>query len=124
MYLYGRATEGEPGRDVSFMFCNGAEGSKATVIDRIDWNPLTAHANRNKGPQDLRLLIVSGNHRHSYDDNLASTGDLRAGNLPVARPIDERLETFDKLVAFVAVSYNIKGAERIMPPLWIEDLFG
>lgn len=124
LYLLGRASESTPGRDVAFMLCNGESKAKSIVIDRIDWNPIAAHANRNIGPKDLRLLVIDGSHRHVFDDNLTSTGDLRAGNLPVARPLEENLNTFGRLVALAEAAYNIAGLGTLAPPLWIEDLFG
>ncbi len=124
LYLIGRAPEGAPGRDVAFMLCNGETKAKSIVIDRIDWNPTASHNNRNIGPEALRLLIIDGSHRHVFDDNLSSSGELRSGNLPVARPIEENLNTFGRLVAFVETAYNIASVSDLAPPLWIEDLFG
>lgn len=124
LYLLGRAPESTPGRDVAFMLCNGESKAKSIVIDRIDWKPTASHANRNIGPEDLRFLVIDGSHRHVFDDNLTSTGELRSGNLPVARPLEENLNTFGRLVALAEVVYNIVSLGELAPPLWIEDLFG
>lgn len=124
LYLLGRAPESTPSRDVAFMFCNGESKAKSVVIDRIDWNPTASHANRNIGPEELRLLVIDGSHRHLFEDNLTSSGELRSGNLPVARPIVDNLNTFGRLVAFAEEAYNIASLGDLAPPLWIEDLFG
>jgi len=124
LYLMGRAPEGTPGRDVSFMLCNGESRAATVVIDRIDWNPSTSHTNRNVGPEVLRLLVIDGTHRHHLEDNLTQMGELRTGNLPVARPVEEDLNSFGSLVAFAERAYNIDGLGYLAPPLWVEDLFG
>lgn len=124
LFLMGRAPESTPGRDVTFTLCNGSPRAKPDTIDRIDWNPSTGHVNRNIGPEGLRLLVVEGTHRHYLEDNLTQQGVLRTGNLPIARPIEENLNSFGSLVDYVEKAYNIGGLSYLAPPLWTEDLFG
>lgn len=124
LFLYARCSQSEPGRDVSFMLVNSPTGESRQVIDRIDWKPLTSHLNKNSGPSELRLKLINGTHRHSLYDNLKLDGEVRSKNIPIAREVDQRLETFESLVDFVQSLYKIDGVKFVPLPLWVEDLFG
>ncbi|MFC0633566.1 hypothetical protein [Brevundimonas balnearis] len=124
LVLHARTLATEPGRDVSFVLEHGPAGQSSVRIDRIDWKPLTPHANKGVGRPEIRWDIYPGSHRHPYYENLKADGELRTGNLPVAVDIEESLPTFESLVAFVAKIYRIEGLEFLQPPPWSEDLFG
>lgn len=124
LFLHGRATASEPGRDVSFMLEHSPAGQKKRTIDRLDWRPITGHSNRMIGPAEFRLMIIEGSHRHSFYENLTSDGVLREGNLPIAVPILDPLETFGAFIAFVEKTYKVEGLGNLPAPDWTEDLFG
>lgn len=122
--IHGRALASEPGRDLAFTLEHNPAGGPSVRIDRIDWNPLTPHANNGVGRAEIRFDIYSGSHRHSYYENLTQDGKLRVGNLPVAVAINEPLVSYRNLIDFVAKAYNIPSLGLLPPPPWIEDLFG
>jgi len=121
--LHVRTRASEPGRDVSFMLeVTPAFGSSA-LIDRIDWNPIEPHANKGVGRDEIKFLVITGSHRHSYYENRTRDGAIRSGNLPVAIPVERALPNFGSLLAFVSETYKIVGLENLQPPPWSEDLF-
>jgi hypothetical protein len=122
--LHARCLASEAGRDVSFTLDRSVTGQPSVRIDRVDWRPIHRHNNNGIGPDHLRFKIIEESHRHNYYENLTSDGKMRSGNLPVAIPIEEKLETFQSLVDFVAEIYKIEDLKLLMPPPWSEDLFG
>lgn len=124
LFLHGRATASEPGRDVSFILEHSPAGQSKRSIDRIDWKPIHSHSNRNIGPIEYRLQVLTGSHRHNFYENLTADGVLREGNLPIAIPLDDPLETFSDFIDFVAKTYKVEGLSNLPVPDWTEDLFG
>jgi hypothetical protein len=47
---------------------------------------------------------------------------MRAGNLRIARPIEEPLETFEELRKYVGKSFNISNIDIVPVPPWVYDL--
>lgn len=121
--IHANCIASEAGRDVAIILEYRPAGSAFGAIDRVDWKPSAPHSNKGIGPEEFKFSILRGSHRHFLTDNLTSEGKLRTGNLPVARPINEDLPTFESLVDFVARIYNIADLRNLTAPPWSEDLF-
>ena len=76
--LHARTRASEPGRDVSFMLEVTPAFGTSALIDRIDWNPLEPHGNKGMGRDEIKFLVITGNHRHSYYENRTKDGALRS----------------------------------------------
>ena len=122
--LHARCIASEPGHDVSFVLEQALAGQSSVRIDRIDWKPIHEHNNKGIGPEELRFITIKDSHRHNYHENLTKAGILRLHNLPIARPLDIILPSFQSLVDFVAETYNIEDLKFLTPPPWTDDLFG
>ena len=94
-------------------------GKIAHHLIRIEWKPIKKHTNSNRGPVDLRLVQIDGSHIHKFDHNYLETEQrMFAGNQPVAAPIMEDVDSFEKFIAFCAIAFNVDGIEKLTVPPW------
>jgi hypothetical protein len=97
-------------------------GRSFVSIARVDAWPPDPHLNaRARGhPACGHLpLQVDGHHVHSFEDNARLGRDaFGAGNLPLAAPVDGRLEGFRDFLRIVGEEFNIAGVEQLDPPNW------
>jgi hypothetical protein len=100
------------------------EGGRSFVtIARIDgWPPdphINALARRHPALRHLPA-IVEGHHIHRFVDNarlgLGSFAPL--GNLPIAAPLDESLQSFRDFARIVEREFRIDGLAKFTPPDW------
>ena len=81
------------------------------------------HTNPDAGPREVRLLECRSTHLHSFDLNFISKENrMRAGNLPLATPVDPDPVTFEDFLAFGKKSLRINGLEKIARPKFQGEL--
>lgn len=97
-------------------------GRSFVAIARLDAWPSDPHMNvQARGRAGLSHLpaVLDSHHVHRFKDN-AKLG-MRAfgsGNLPLAAPIDGRLESFREFLRICGQEFNIVGLDQIDPPDW------
>lgn len=124
--LRGGCIQDSPDRAVGLHLQYHPAKRPCTPLARAEWRPLGAHTNPNYGPRSLRLLRIEGSHLHSFDLNwLEGDGRMRAGNLPLAQPLDPDAANLDAFLAFVGKEFRIMGLDQMEPPAWrLGNLFG
>ncbi|WP_330083777.1 hypothetical protein [Methylocystis iwaonis] len=111
-----------PDRHVSVEICiNGLDGKRRIRLARVDWKSIKGgHSNKRghcKGDWDGKR--VPETHYHSFEMNyVTAERRMKAGKLPCARPIDEPLQSFEELCAFIGFNFNIKNMDVVAPPPW------
>lgn len=101
-----------------------AAAHKIGALDRIDWNPIHTHNNKGKGPPHLQFMKQHGSHHHLFELNYLTTEQrMRAGNLPIAVPMEPNVSTEEELLRFAEVHFRIKGLGKQYLPQWQADLF-
>jgi hypothetical protein len=100
------------------------EGGRSFVnIARVDGWPPDPHINAvAKRHPALRHLpaIVTGHHVHRFLDNarLGRGSFAPMGNLPVAAPLEDALQSFRDFARIVEREFRIDGLSRLTPPGW------
>jgi len=123
--LRGGCYSNRPDCHVTFEIRATATGGRTRIpLMRVDWRSLNGgHKNpvRKNSPWSGRR--VPDTHLHDFDLNwLPDTGRMRAGNLRIARPIEEPLETFEELRKYVGKCFNISNIDIVPVPPWVYDL--
>ena len=119
LVLRGRAVKDRPDEEVMFQLEFPQPSRRDRGIDRIDWRPLHTHNNLGRGPDELRFMPQVNSHHHAFDLNwLAAEARMLTSNLPLARPIEPDLKSFDDLLAFIKKSFRINDIGQIPPPPW------
>jgi hypothetical protein len=82
---------------------------------------MNARARGHPGCSHIPRQIV-GHHIHRFEDNAKlgreAFGAGRDGNLPLAVPVNGRLESFRDFLRLVGQEFNIEGLDRLDPPDW------
>ena len=117
--LRGRATKDRPDEEVMLQLEFPQAKRRERGIERVDWRPLHIHNNLGRGPAEFRFLQQSGSHHHVFELNwLAEENRMLAGNLPIARPLNEDPSSYESLLEFVNKSFRINDIGLIPPPPW------
>jgi hypothetical protein len=62
---------------------------------------------------------ISGHHVHRFDDNVRLGRDaFGPGNLPLAAPVNGRLESFRDFIRVLSDEFKIDGLDQLNPPDW------
>lgn len=86
---------------------------------RFEWRPRSPHNNKGIGPPEYRHINIAETHIHPFDLNWAhSESQVRKGNLPIAVPVTQPIETFQEALDFVQNCFRIKGVSSVFPPNW------
>lgn len=86
---------------------------------RIEWRPLKPHDNKGLGPEEFRMRKITESHIHPFDLNWEhSPPQVRRGNLPIAVPICEAIDSYEEALAFVEKEFRIKGVVGLPAPPW------
>lgn len=97
-------------------------GRNFVVIGRIDAWPPDPHMNaRARGhPACGHLpLKIDGSHVHRFADNAALGREaFGAANLPLAAPVNGRLQSFRDFLRICGEEFNIDGLDQLDPPDW------
>ena len=97
-------------------------GRSFVAIGRVDAWPPDPHMNiRARGhPGCGHLpLEINGHHVHRFEDNAKLGGDaFGAGNLPLAAPVNARLQSFRDFLRVVGEEFKIDGVDQLDPPDW------
>lgn len=92
---------------------------KGSPLVRFEWRPRTPHNNKGIGPVEHRHKLITATHAHPFDLNWAhSRGQVRKGSLPIAVPIEHKMETYKDALAFVEKYFRINGVKEILEPPW------
>jgi hypothetical protein len=114
----------QPDREVMLQLEWVASPGKIGPLDRLDWKPFHTHSNRNKGPEQYRMIPIVGSHHHQFELNwLAVEQRMRAGNLPIAVPISNDLGTVQDLFSLAEEQFKIKNLSKETLPSWQGELF-
>jgi hypothetical protein len=98
-------------------------GRSFLTIARVDGWPPDPHVNGlARRHAALRHLpaIVEGHHVHRFLDNarLGREAFAPMGNLPVAAPLDDDLQSFRDFARIVEREFRIDGLSKLTPPDW------
>jgi len=64
-------------------------------------------------------LEIDGHHVHRFEDNAKLGREaFGAGNLPLAVPVNGRLESFRDFMRVVGEEFKIDGLDQLDPPDW------
>lgn len=119
LYFKAHAVKDRFEEDVTFQLIGSASGERPVGFDRIDWRPYHIHMNQGGCAPELRFLTLAQSHRHAFHLNwLADQKRLRAGNLPVAMPLDPEPNSWEELLVFVGNCFKIKDLGRLEAPGW------
>jgi hypothetical protein len=122
--LRGKASKSTLARDVMFQLEVSKGFRTKTPLARLDWKPFHNHDNDAIGPPELRLSHFTGTHYHCFYLNYFEDSDkMRSGNLPLAKEVQPEPESFDKILAFCEIMFNISNMRSIPIPNWDGDLF-
>jgi hypothetical protein len=117
--LRRRAMSNLPDRNVIFQLEVHPPHRRVIALSRICWNPLGPHNNKKKGPPELRQKFQHGSHYHRFDLNFSEDqGNMKAGNLKVAVPLDTDPATFEELIVLMGNCFRISNVGLIEPPIW------
>lgn len=95
----------------------------AVRLCRIDWRPLTPHANDHPNTPPELIGDIDGAHHHAFALNWAEKNGAPLKALPIAEEITPDYQTFKELLDGVGDLFKIANAASLPPP-WSEDLFG
>jgi hypothetical protein len=94
-------------------------------LARLDWRSIKGgHTNPRRPGKALSGRRVSETHYHDFWLNYeADKGRMAKGDLPFARDIIDKLQTFEELRSQAGVFFNINNIELVNRPPWAYDLF-
>ena len=93
-------------------------GNRCQPLVRVEWRPLRGHSNKHIGPQEWRLKVFKQTHVHRFDDNWLQTEQrMRAGNLPVAVPIED-VDSYKKFLDICSLELKIANMPQMPLPPW------
>lgn len=98
-------------------------GQQWVCISRIDFAPPSPHTNMYWKKFGLPP-IVKGSHIHPYEDNakLGEAAFVPLGNLPIALPLEDELDSFRDILKAIEVHFRVTGLSELSPPAWTERL--
>jgi len=123
--LRGKASRMVPDEDymLQLEFCPA--GRKIGGLDRIDWRPQHDHPNKGRGPEQYRFMVITGCHHHQFSLNWYEPEQrMLSGNLPIAVPMEPKLDSQTELFAFAENWFRINKLSRCPVPKWQGNLFG
>jgi len=86
---------------------------------RFEWRPRSPHNNKGLGPPEHRNIPIKETHIHPFDLNWDhSETQVRKGNLPIAIPVTQSIETYQEALDYVENTFRIKGVSGISLPPW------
>jgi hypothetical protein len=117
-----------PEKHVTFELLLSRPGRRQpTKLMRIDWRSLKGgHTNQRRWqcPPECAGKRVGETHFHAFDLNwLADQQRMRGPKLPCARDVEEELQSFESLRAYVGKHFRINNIELVTRPPWVYDLF-
>jgi hypothetical protein len=121
--LRGTALKNLPDEAVCFQLEYHQPRQHGSALARVEWRPLRGHNNKGLGPPEFRFIEIRSSHHHPFELNWRNAAkQLRRGNLPIAVPIGQSLQSFVELLAFVGKEFRIKGIEDVPLPEWTPNL--
>jgi hypothetical protein len=95
------------------------EFPKGRPFARFEWKPKAPHNNKGLGPENLKYTLIHGTHFHPFDLNwLHSEVKVRRGELPIALPVTQNIETFKDALEFTRNLFRINNVAEIQMPPW------
>jgi hypothetical protein len=92
---------------------------KGPPFSRFEWKPKAPHNNKGLGPHELRHTYIHGTHFHPFDLNWQhSEVKVRRGELPIALPVTQNIETFKEALEFTQNCFRINNVVDIPTPPW------
>lgn len=124
--LIGRAQAGIRNAYTSFtlIYLPTDNRRDAVRLCRVDWRPLTLHANDHPNTSPDLVGDVEGTHHHPFDLNWSSKNGAPLKALPIAEAITPDFQSFTELLDGVGKLFRISNAGSALPSPWPEDLFG
>lgn len=100
-------------------------GRHCIPIERFDWRSLEGgHSNPRKPRSEWSGRRVSETHLHDFWLNWSEAEQrMRLGGLTMAREIQENVQTFQDVRAFVGNRLRINNIDVVQAPEWAYDLF-
>lgn len=97
-------------------------GRNFVTIARLDGWPPDSHMNvQARGHPGCGHLprVIDGHHVHRFEDNAKlGRNAFGAGNLPLAAPVEARLESYRDFLRVLGNEFKIDGLDRLDPPDW------
>lgn len=95
----------------------------AGPIFRFDWRPRAPHNNKGVGPVEYRFHQIVGSHLHDFELNWDPEKQaMKKGNLPIAVPVSDALDSYQSALDFVEKKFRIKGVGNLPAPPWTKKL--
>jgi hypothetical protein len=119
--LHGGCLAYQPDCNVTFEIrINKSPGRRCLPLMRICWRSLKGgHTNLRRQGTEFSGARLGDTHFHTFDHNwLPETGRMRAGNLRMAQPINESLQSFTELRDFVGIQFRINNIAIVSIPNW------
>jgi hypothetical protein len=86
---------------------------------RFEWRPTAPHNNKGIGPPEHRHKPIAETHIHPFELNWDhAENQVRKGNLPIAIPVTQSIETYQEALDFVQSCFKIKGVNALPQPPW------
>lgn len=124
--LHGGCFISKPDQHVTLEVRIGRGHAKHCIpLARVDWRSLQdGHTNprRRGAPHSGKRL--PNTHFHAFELNYsAEVGHMKSGNLKMAEPISEDLQTFEQVRDFAGKRFRINNIDIVSKPEW-EYTFG
>lgn len=123
--LVGRARLDLRNRYVTFTLIYLPTNNRRDAVQlcRLDWRPLTVHANDHPNTPLELIGDIRGSHHHPFDLNLTKKEGIPIKSLPIAVEISPDYQSYTELLDGVADLFRIANACDLPSP-WPQDLFG
>ena len=125
LVLHGGCYADKPNCNVTMELRFGREaGRRCMPLMRLDWRSIQGgHRNPRKGRSEWRGKRVGDTHMHDFDLNwIPEVERLRGGAVRLAKDVEEELETFEDVRAFVGNAFRISNIGVVTAPPWMYDL--
>lgn len=98
---------------------------KRIPLARVEWRSIRGgHSNKRRGKSEWRGKRVGATHLHAFELNwLPEQRRMRGTNLPIARPIEEDLQSFESLRSYIGNLFRISNIGIVSVPAWEYGLF-
>jgi hypothetical protein len=99
--------------------CNQAASSRSMhVLYRMEWRPLSGHVNgKHSDPEvSFRTFEEGETHHHSCLDHVGADGQIKPGDVHLARPITPDLPDLNSALRYACATLNITNGSVLPEP--------
>lgn len=121
LFLHGGCYERYPDCNVSLEIrIAKTPGKRCTPLARVDWRSLEGgHTNIRVDGHALSGRRLPETHHHTFNLNWRpEQSRMRRGNLRMAEPIDEDLQSFESVLGYAGKCFRINNIMVVSRPSW------